>query len=245
MVLPHRFWSRVEVRHTTRARRVVLLALAIALLAQLSNGIALVVTNYEMWAMLDRAANAPILIPSLVTAFTEPFFGIAPSQSPGGTTFILEPPRFSIFAVYASGVAVLLVTWPLMFAAMTTTRHRAQITRKQLQRAAAYPLLAASLSLLAWQAFDVYSAIAFQGSFPARAEDAPILAIAAGVALHVIPPVLTPIWVLAWWYFAMTRGWKVDRARTLWIIFSAASLLASSLVSIGLFMVFMLSGQPD
>jgi hypothetical protein len=236
MLLPHRFWNRVQMHHTIRLWPIALAAILFALLAQAAaglGGLALSFADPQINWSLDRSH---IWWPHVVTPFVEPFMRIERIQYAWGASMLwIEYPIMGTLVRLAALCACILA-WPLLFIALPTTRHEAKLRWAHVARAAAYPFLWVVLLLVLDRTVAIGNIAlgALSRIIPATLIDRYVLVVdplISGIAISLW--ILAPLWVGAWWYFAINTGWKLERGRLLWLLLCIAAASASALVATG------------
>ncbi len=236
MLLPNRFWDRVCLHHAPRPSRI-LLSISVVLLA-----VHLMIASACIMLVLTRGApagtvqwrfdNISYWYPELLSPLVEPLAQIS-VDTWRGARFVSVWPLYPVWAVPATALLACILAWPLMFLALPVTRHRSRLRWEHVWRAGLYPTWVLGLMF-------VLNRIAFLIRYSGECIDSIVggsgsanLASAANGLLYSLRPiawVAVAAWIAAWWYFAIVRGWRLEKGRALWSVLLVAVAAASALV---------------
>ncbi|GDY00404.1 hypothetical protein LBMAG48_28070 [Phycisphaerae bacterium] len=233
LLLPWLFWSRVHMHHRAHPRRIlapVLIAIPIFfILERLVLGTFIFFSTAQRYTLLTGTGP----IDNLLWYSTDTWFI-------GAMYPYLD---FDIRGVTAGPAAQLLAgmlapffLWPFLLLVLPDTRARAKIRLVHIQRAwgySAWPLIllfAASLFAFTLD-FIAYGIANASIQSPLRQLSMAFIAIAAVGGVVYVP------WLALWWSFALAKGWRVHRPKTLIALLSFASILAA-LVALTTFAVY-------
>ncbi len=239
IILPHRFWKRVELHHTISLRTILLGPLLV-----------MAVFHFAAWVL---AVIAFLLTPpntggppaSLDTIddwwldaallMAEPFARGATWYSPSGRSIYVDW-TVLLFLDRLLALVTCVLAWPLLFMVLPITRRAGKLRWSHIWRAGLYPfwwlvvlhisdrLIAVGNSLI----MIVYSLTGDTRAYQVAEAVNPTVVFLANTLWFI-----GPAWILAWWYVALRRGFRLERAGLLWAVLGVAVLAASAIIFLG------------
>ncbi len=237
---PWSFWRRVQPSQRTVPRRMALWLVLVVLLPHVLASIAGVL-SYSIRARtpaptlfapgrggtLTPVPAAPsMLVPPVdgTTILSHFAFPFASAQST--STSIVIRGLVPTWPWYGLPAFAYCVAWPALWLALPTTRTQSKLRWSHVARAGVYQcswisgLALFRLFRNLHMSFELAtSPVPGNLGVPRLGDYAPEL---VGIVLFV--------WISGWWYFAITRGWRVERGVVVWISLCVASLLFAFLV---------------
>jgi hypothetical protein len=241
-LLPWRFWRRVSLEHAPVPRRVVTWPLVVAVLLWAAGSLVSNATHLIGVASWSPPPRLPVIgRPSLIaggspdvmeiaSGWTWPLAGRWP-----WSVWMFDPLQWlggSISLIAASAA------WPLVLALLARSRREARVRRWHIARAAVYSLAWMHIALVlrladaVWGLGDLSVSLAV-GYRPGASPwgGAPINYFWSNAPLG---RVLLLAWLLVWWYWALRRGFRLDRAGTIWALLALISVLVAVIAELSL-----------
>jgi hypothetical protein len=233
IILPRRFWTRVKLHHRLHVERAARSILLLALLLHLATGLFLL-CRY----MLEFGRPAPS---ELVRCFFVPFDfpnAFLPTSRipllPGIPIGFARLPILHNTSSWLPTLAAVLshAAWPLLLLAVPSSRRLAKVRWAHVARAVVHPFLWLAAMQALWlfglaaeSASTLLDKLGGGASSDVAASLFNQLASACASVWNARGEFLI-VWVAAWWYSTLSRGWKLDRAALLWLALQVAVALA-------------------
>lgn len=232
VVLPGRFWSRVQMHHTVSVKGILNPLLGTFLLTHvISAGLAAV---YRANAMgFPRGAGAFWWLTTVIgPTLANPLVSLSSRTLSGSifaSTFFYDRP----WIVVMCGVAAFAAAWPALFLVLPFTRATSGLRWAHVTRAVLYPPMLLFLLLLVYRSIDlVILAHYFTFGRSAWGLTAIVMLIQPLMVLAFkIGCLASPLWLATWWYYAITRGWKLESGRILWLLLLLATGLTGTITA--------------
>jgi len=232
MVFPGRFWSRVQMHHSVSVKGILNPLLCTFLLTHLiSAGLAA-----AHWAIASGVLPGTGLFGWLNTLVTttlpNPFVSLSArtlSELIFGGSFFSERPSIVIIC----GVAAFAAAWPALFLVLPFTRATSGLRWSHVIRAALYPLVLFFLLLIVYRSVDLVLMVHHftLGKSAAKLPATLFLIQTLLFPTYTIGLLSSPVWLAMWWYYAITRGWKLESGRILWLLILIAAALTGALIA--------------
>ena len=237
MLLPHRFWTKVQMHHRVRLWPIAAAGLLFTLLAHTVAGLCGVTVNYATAQFTWQADNLNMWWPRALSPFLEPHVSISTwSAGAGRISYWFEYPILRSI-VRISALTTCMLAWPALFLVLPTTRRHGKLRWAHVWRAGVYPFLWIVLMLILDRVigigdFSLELLARFVSPASMYAFMEPVYPVVMFFSNAVW--VAAPLWLTAWWYFAITRGWKLDHGRLIWLLLCIAGFAASALIATGI-----------
>jgi hypothetical protein len=236
IILPNRFWARVKMHHAVHPRRILPGPLLLALIVQFAVGTLGVITAIRLQPSTNTPAfrlnNIGEWWPNALSPYTEPLVAVTAYMMRNSVAIWIDWQILQWIDRFL-GLTACILAWPLLFLVLPATRRAGGLRWVHVWRAGLYPL---------WWLF----ALLILDRVAAAGNSVILLIGGAGYnswtyevsrrfflfysTLSNILWIAAPVWIAAWWYSAISRGWQLHRARTLWLVLTVASALATALI---------------